>query len=63
MKTVIELHAQHVDASQKRDDAARRAIAAFEAGNTAAGEEAAEEAEWWDLITRSLEPDSGITQR
>jgi hypothetical protein len=47
-----ERHRQHVEASVKRDDDARRAIALFAAGEDAAADEAA----LWDCRAKALKP-------
>jgi hypothetical protein len=53
---VIEMHRRHVEASVKRDECARRAIALLAEGKVEAGMDAAEQAEIWALRAMVLEP-------
>jgi hypothetical protein len=52
---VIELHRRHVQASVKRDEYARRAIALLAEGKDEAGLDAAEQAEVWALRALMIE--------
>lgn len=53
---VVERLRRHIEASQKRDKYARRAIELLAKGNDAGGMAAAKKAEFWDLKAKSLEP-------
>lgn len=53
---VVERLQKHVEASQKRDKYARRAIELLAKGKEAGGMAAAAKAEYWDLKAKSLEP-------
>jgi hypothetical protein len=47
---------QHIEASTRRDQWARRALALLKAGKDKAGMVAARKAEYWDARAKSLEP-------
>lgn len=51
-----ELLRRHIEYSAKRDKWARRAIDLLAKGEDEAGMDAADEAEYWDLKAKSLEP-------
>jgi hypothetical protein len=53
---VSELLRRHVEYSEKRDGWARRAIDLLAEGKDESGMDAAERAEYWALMARSLEP-------
>ncbi len=53
---VVERLRLHVEYSAKRDNLARQAIALLAKGDDEAGMAAAEQAEYWDLKAKSLEP-------
>jgi len=53
---LIERFRLHVEYSAKRDKWARRAIELLAKGDDEAGMAAAEQAEYWELKAKSLEP-------
>lgn len=53
---VVERLRLHVEASAKRDEFARKAIALLADGKDKAGIAAAEKAEFWALKAKALEP-------
>jgi hypothetical protein len=53
---LVERFRRHVEYSVKRDKWARRAIELLAKGKDEAGMDAAEKAEYWDLMAKSLEP-------